>query len=177
MTFDRRRRGPAIALVAVAALAGCGGGAQETAVKTSADAAKTDAPKTPAGGEAEVTQKVEAKPAAPKGKFARPNVEIETGSGGEPILFAGKELKAEACLLDTSAPDMKHEGFNEAIRSIAMGTDGAIYVLDHEKKARRYRVEPGDGCKLSLDTAFGKGGVLAFPEEPDSITVLDIHFG
>jgi len=161
----------AVAFVCLSAASGCGG-AKETPVET---ARATPKPEVAAPA-------VEAKPAEPAPKaadpsvtYALPNVEFTDPEVREKMTLGGKELRAEVCQLDTSAPVMKHEWFGQAIRSMAMAPDGALYVLDHEYKARRYLVQPGEWCKLALDRHFGKDGVLAFPgnEEMESIAVLD----
>ncbi|MDC0749646.1 hypothetical protein [Polyangium mundeleinium] len=175
---------PAVLGLCLAA-AGCGGGGAATSAPQTGEEAKAGEPK--AAGESKAAEaaapapaadaaKAEEKPAAVTGKkekFALPNVEIATGEEREKLTLAGKELVAEACLLDTSAPELRHEWFSQAIRSMALAPDGALIVLDHEKKVRRYVVQPGEPCKLGLDPAFGKGGVLAFPGElDDAIEVL-----
>lgn len=83
---------------------------------------------------------------------------------GQPrtVDFAGIPVSAELCVLDRGAPAMRHASGSSdrsAIYAIAAADDG-LFVLDHERKLRRYRREPGMPCRLVLDRSFGRGGLL-----------------
>lgn len=184
------RRPTTVATMALVAsfaclVSACGGGGQDAPVKTPVDTAKTEPAKTPAAAEkpVEAAPKPEdksapaaetpKKPAGPKEKFALPNVKFDVDAESRKVSLGGKALTAEACLLDTSAPDMTHEWFNQAIRGLVAAKDGSLYVLDHEQKVRHYLVEPGETCKLALDPSFGAHGVFTLPTPADSISILD----
>ncbi len=173
------------AALSAALIAGCGGAADatktppvDTAKKATFDAKPTSTAdvKKPAEGDAKTDKPADkplsaVKPAA-KERFALPNVEFTALEDRKKIVFAGKEVSAEACLLDTSAPEMKDEWFSNALRGMAVAPDGTLYVYDNDKKVRHYKPEPGDTCKLAIDASFGDKGILKFPEDPERITVL-----
>jgi hypothetical protein len=174
-------------------LAACGGGAK-TANPTS-NPAKADAPKTetaksePGKAEPAKTESGSAgqteteapkaegnKPAGKRGAFEIPNFPLPTlEEGEEPKVFklAGKQLEVEACAMDTSAPDLRAESFWEALREFAGSAKGELYVLDPQKKIRKYLPQKGDKCVLMLDPTFGEKGVLTPPVTPDELDVLD----
>ena len=114
----------------------------------------------------------EPKPTAPKERFALPNVAFDPPEDRKKITFGGKDVTAEACLLDTSVPELKDEWFANALRNMVAAPDGSIYLTDQDKKVRHYTPEPGETCKLAIDPKFGDKGMLAFPEEPERLTVL-----
>ncbi len=167
-------------------LAACGGGAQTT--NPSSNTAKTDAPKNDAvktdtvktengaAGQTETPKAEEAKPAGPKGRFEIPNFPLETPEEGEePKVFklGTKTLQVEVCALDTSAPALRAEFFGDALREFAGSAKGELYVLDPDKKVRKYVPQKGDKCELALDPSFGQGGILTPPVNPDKLHVLD----
>lgn len=174
--------------LSAAIVAGCGGAADtaktppiDTAKKATGDAKPTstaDATK-PADAEAKTDKPADkptppvVKPSAPKEKFALPNVEITPAEDRKKLVLAGKELSAEACLLDTSVPEMKDEWFSNALRGFAAAPDGSLYAIDNDQKIRHYIPEPGDTCKLAIDASFGDKGLLKLPEDPERIMVLD----
>jgi len=174
-------------------LAACGGGAKTANPSSNtakADAPKTDAVKTepaktepaktesgPAGQtEKEAPKAEEKKPAGKRGPFEVPNFPLEVPEEGEePTVFklAGKQLKVEVCAMDTSAPDLRAESFWEALREFAGSAKGELYILDPQKKIRKYLPQKGDKCVLALDPTFGEKGVLTPPVTPDDLDVLD----
>ncbi len=167
---------PAVLGLCLSTLVGCGGAQDRPAKAAEAktDGAQASATNTAAPAPPPVEgPKPAVEAAGAKEKFALPNVELKSPEDREKVTLGGKELTAEVCWLDTSAPELKHEWFSQAIRSMVQAADGALIVLDHEHKVRRYLVQPGEACKLALDPAFGKGGVLAFPSEIDWIAVQD----
>ncbi|MFO0708807.1 MAG: hypothetical protein U0353_03160 [Sandaracinus sp.] len=68
-------------------------------------------------------------------------------------------VSAENCTLD-GPPFVGGDSFS-TIGPIAWSTDGSLYLADTDGKIRHYTVQPGDGCTLSMDTAFGENGLLA----------------
>jgi hypothetical protein len=78
----------------------------------------------------------------------------------KPGKLGDKEVKAELCKMDKAGSDMHDEWFHKALRDAALGPDGALYVLDHEVKVRKYVNQKPDGCELALDKTFGKDGIL-----------------
>jgi len=106
-------------------------------------------------------------PAEAKVKLALPPVEIEAAE--EPLKLGGKDVTAELCALDTSAPEMKATSFASAIRPLTVLPDGALIVIDHEGKLRKYVARKGDKCELALDTSFGQNGVLTVTDELTSL--------
>lgn len=175
-------------VLCVSFLAACGGGTKDANPTTNtakADAPKTDAVKPDAAktenGAASQTEKEaskadENKPAAPKGKFEIPNFPLKTleeGEEAEVFKLAGKELKVEACAMDTSAPPLRAEFFSHALREFAGSSKGELYVLDPANKIRKYVPQKGDKCVLALDSTFGEKGILTPPVTPDSLDVLD----
>lgn len=164
-------------------LAACGGGTKDA--NLASNAAKVDAPKTePAKSESgsadpseeEAPNAEENKPAAKKEPFEVPNFPLETWEEGEePKVFklAGKDLKVEVCALDTSVPPLRAEFFGDALREFAGSAKGELYVLDPDKKIRKYLPQKGDKCVLMLDPNFGDKGVLTPPVTPDKLDVLD----
>lgn len=76
------------------------------------------------------------------------------------------KLSAELCTLD-GPPIIGDSPFN-TIGQIAQASDGTIYVLDnmleYKRSVRRYKVLPGPGCKLQMDTGFGVNGLLKLSE-------------
>lgn len=164
-------------------VSGCGGTADpaktptvDTAKKPAEDSkpAPPNEDKKPAEAETKTAEvkPAEVKPAAPKERFALPNVELSPPDERTKVSLGGKELAAEACLFDTSVPEMKDEWFSNALRGLAAAPDGSLYVIDPEKKVRHYIPEPGEACKLAIDASFGEKGILKLPDDPDRITVL-----
>ncbi|MBK9259675.1 MAG: hypothetical protein IPM54_07515 [Polyangiaceae bacterium] len=168
------------AVVGAGAVAGCGGAGETTKTPVAeTKPAVTVEEETPDVGEAksdasvDKTAPAKVEPTPPKERFALPNIEIDRAEDREKVAIGGKEVSAEACLLDTTVSEMKHEWFSDAIRGLVAAPDGALYVFDHEKKVRRYVPEAGEICKLAIDAAFGEKGILQFPTELDRITMLD----
>jgi hypothetical protein len=89
------------------------------------------------------------------------------------LSFGGKEVKAEICKLDTGAPTMASDSFDKAIRGVAAGPGGLVYVLDHAGNLRRYKASSGGACELSLDKGFGQGGVLTLDSDPKQADYFD----
>jgi len=171
----RRFAFTALGLALSTLLGACGGSEPVANTPSDTPAAK---PATPEGAQTAQAKTTDApapeapKAAAPKAEFALPPVEIASPEeGAEPFKLAGKDLSAEACALDTAGSDMKADFFSKALLGLAIAPDGALIVLDHEQKARRYVPQPGKTCQLALDTKFGQGGVVSFPEPPSSVAV------
>lgn len=173
------------AALSAALIAGCGGAADtaktppaDTAKKATVDAkpASTADETKPAEADAKTDKPADKpaaiKPGAPKERFALPNVEFSSPEDRKKVVLGGKEVSAEACLLDTSVSAMKDEWFANALRHMAAAPDGALYVYDQDKKVRRYVPEPGDTCKLAIDASFGEKGILTFPEDLEQMIVL-----
>jgi hypothetical protein len=169
-------------------LAACGGGTKTA--NPSANTAKADAPKAEAvktepaktenaaagQTEKETPKAEENKPAGKRGPSEIPNFPLKMlEEGDEPTIFklAGKELKVELCAMDTSVPDLRAQAFWEALREFAGSAKGELYVLDPQKKIRKYLPQKGDKCVLMLDPTFGDKGVLTPPVTPDKLDVLD----
>ncbi|MBK9262374.1 MAG: hypothetical protein IPM54_21550 [Polyangiaceae bacterium] len=121
------------------------------------------------------TPKADVPKPCPQEKFARPHVDVLEGAARKQVNIGGKQIIAELCHLDTAAPDMKHEWFNEAIHSLHIAPDGGLIVLDHEGNLRRYVEVPGEGCRLALDSAFGRNGLLNIPRRMpiEAISVVE----
>ncbi len=170
-----------LSLVTVSVLAACGGSSEVT--KTPAvETAKTAAPETKSAPPVDEKKAAEVKtdkpapkedkPALPKERFALPNIEIRAAADKKPVKLNGKEIIAEACLMDTSVPDMQSDWFSDALRHMVMAPDGSIYVTDQDKNVRHYIPEPGETCKLAIDPNFGNKGIMKFPEAPERLSVL-----
>jgi hypothetical protein len=89
-----------------------------------------------------------------------PDVAID---GAEPVTLGSMKVTSVPCKLGGSP--MTHKWFGKAARDIAMDKSGAVFLLDHEGKVRRY-LDRGKGgeCVLELDAGFGKSGVMAFAD-------------
>ena len=80
------------------------------------------------------------------------------------------ELSLSVCALEGGEPLFSDVGVAvTAIGDVAMGSDGNLYVVDVQQNIRRYKVDKGAECKLTLDTSFANGGVLK-PELPKGAT-------
>jgi hypothetical protein len=144
-----------------AALAACGSKKDATAP------AKTDAPAAPAPAPAP------AKPAAPvKVAVALPGTVAMAAPAV--VQFAGKSVTSEPCKLDKRAPDMKDENGSQVIRDIAIGPDGALYVLDDQHRVRKYLVQSASPCELALDTTWGQKGLATVGDAKDADGVLGL---
>lgn len=71
-------------------------------------------------------------------------------------------LTAETCTMD--GPAFVGDDAFRTIGPIAWSTDGSLYVSDTEGQVRRYTVQPGDACALTMDTSFGTNGELSVGE-------------
>lgn len=71
-------------------------------------------------------------------------------------------LTAQACTLD--GPAFTGDDSFTTIGPIAWSTDGSLYVADTEGQIRRYTVQPGEACALTMDTSFGTAGRLGVGE-------------
>lgn len=178
-----------VALVSALGSASCGGApepvktaATDSAKKTAEEtkpAAPSDASKAGdkpvdngADKPADKPAAQEPQPAKPREKFAVANVEFMDADERKKVTFGGKDLSAEACMLDTSVPDMKDEWFSNAMRGMAAAPDGSLYVIDNNKMVRHYIPQAGDSCKLGIDATFGDKGILKLPEDPERLFVL-----
>ncbi|MBN8613638.1 MAG: hypothetical protein J0L92_23785, partial [Deltaproteobacteria bacterium] len=68
-------------------------------------------------------------------------------------------VSAVVCTID-GAPFTGDDAFT-TIGPIAWSSDGALYLSDNDGKVRRYTVQAGDACALTMDTTFGANGLLA----------------
>lgn len=126
----------------------------------------------PPPGAASSASAASAAVAAPKIEYTLPPVDL---GAPKPVSIGGQKVSAEPCKLDAAAPVMKHEQFGKAIRSLAVLPDGALVVLDHQAKLRRYVPATGPACELALDRSFGTSGVLDLGQaEPDRLDTLAV---
>ncbi len=138
-------------------LAACGGDKKkEKDDESSADSADSADAKGKKGKKKK-KDKDDDKPKQAAVEVALPPVETRDAKPGK---LGDKEVKAELCKMDKSGSDMHDEWFHKALRDAAIGPDGALYVLDHEVKVRKYLNQKADGCELALDKSFGKDGIL-----------------
>ena len=75
----------------------------------------------------------------------------------QPQTVGRRSFSAIACTFD--GPPIVGE--SDSIGSIQPAPDGSIYVVDQDHKVRHYTVARGDTCRLTLDTAFGRNGILS----------------
>lgn len=71
-------------------------------------------------------------------------------------------LSAQTCTMD--GPAFVGDDAFRTIGPIAWSSDGSLYVSDTEGQVRRYTVQPGDACALTMDTSFGTNGELSVGE-------------
>lgn len=183
MTTSSHLRLLALATLTSGALAAIGcGSSGSTDAEASATAEATSKPKKAASASASASAKpsataaataapsgsAEAKPPVPTGPL--PPVELRDRKSAS---FDGKEVSAEICKLDETAPMMHHDSFDKAIRGVAAAPGGLVYVLDHEGKLRRYTSSKGGECVLELDKGFGEGGILTLAAEAEKADYFD----
>lgn len=81
------------------------------------------------------------------------------------VALGSMALLAERCSL--SGPPLQARDAFDAMRAIAWTGDAGVYVLDGEGALRRYLDMGDEACVLTPDGAFGRGGVLTFPDPPE----------
>lgn len=47
---------------------------------------------------------------------------------------------------------------------------GQLWIVDGDENVRRFDMDLTDGCRLTLDTTFGEGGVMDFERDADTIS-------
>jgi hypothetical protein len=152
-----------------AAIAGCSKKKDaEPASGTAAPApaaapAKAEAPK-PAPAPAPAGKVEVALPAAVK---LQPPAKVQLGA---------RTVTSEPCKLDKRAPDMKDKDFSDGIRDLAVGPDGALYVVDDQHKIRKYVVQSASPCELALDTTWGQNGLLAVGDLKTAAGIESVAF-
>jgi hypothetical protein len=160
-------------------LSACGSSGDGAASSASAKAETSAKPKASTSASAKPTASA-AVSAAPSASAAPVEIPLPTGplppveiKPSTPLKIGGKEISAEACKLDASIPMMRHESFDRAIRGVAAGKDGVVYVLDNEGKLRKYTASKAGECELTIDKGFGQGGVLTLDADPKQADYFD----
>lgn len=75
----------------------------------------------------------------------------ESETGGPPKMWT-------PCEVSPALPD--GDAFDQTL--VRLTPDGtALYIATDESEVRRYLIEPGEPCQLTLDESFGTGGVIA----------------
>lgn len=109
-------------------------------------------------------------PAKGEPGIALPGGEAPTEPGGEigvklpqkTVADPADQTLATRCAFDVGP---KPTGCGDrTLGSIALGPDGALYLVEHGVGVRRYNAARSGSCSLTLDRSFGDDGVMPFPK-------------
>jgi hypothetical protein len=142
------RFGRSFGALSVAIIVGCGG-TTDTTKTPAVDLAKKSGSEAKPASTADERKPAEAeakaeKPMVTKERFALPNVKFTDPEERKQVVLGGKEISAEACLLDTSVPELKDEWFANALRGLAHvhDVDGRVdLVRNHDGTVRGLRFQ------------------------------------
>ena len=86
-----------------------------------------------------------------------------------PQKLGEKEITADICTFE--GIEVLADSTMDVMNSIAITSDGKLYMVDGEGQIMRFAFKEGDDCVLVYDSAFGENGKLKLEREIETINV------